>query len=80
MGPGSSGLNGPNSWPRYVSVMVHASSAPITIALFSSVYMRVFAERGAIDSVIHGGVSEDFLRRYHPGWYKEIVGSSTPRK
>jgi formate dehydrogenase subunit gamma len=44
------------------------------------VYMGVFAERGAFGSVIRGDVSIDFARRYHPGWYKEIVDSSTPRK
>jgi formate dehydrogenase subunit gamma len=68
-------------WLRYISVFVHASSAMATIGLFLiHVYMGVFAERGALDSVIHGDVTEDFVRRYHPGWYKEIVGSSTPRK
>jgi formate dehydrogenase subunit gamma len=68
---------------RYIAVLVHASSALATIGLFLiHVYMGVFAERGAIDSVIHGDVTEDFVRRYHPGWYKEIVASSTttPRK
>jgi formate dehydrogenase subunit gamma len=68
-------------WLRYISIIVHASSALLTIGLFLiHVYMGVFAERGAIDSVIYGDVTEDFARRYHPGWYKEIVGSSTPRK
>jgi formate dehydrogenase subunit gamma len=68
---------------RYIAVLVHASSALATIGLFLiHVYMGVFAERGAIDSVIHGDVTEDFVRRFHPGWYKEIVNSSstTPRK
>jgi formate dehydrogenase subunit gamma len=66
---------------RYIAVLVHASSAMATIGLFLiHVYMGVFAERGAIDSVIHGDVTEDFVRRYHPGWYKELVNSSTPRK
>ena len=68
-------------WLRYMAVIVHASSALLTIGLFLiHVYMGVFAERGAIDSVIYGDVTEDFARRYHPGWYKEVVGSSTPRK
>jgi len=66
---------------RYLAVLVHASSALLGIGLFMiHVYMGVFAERGALDSVIHGDVTEDFVRRFHPGWYKEIVGSSTPRK
>ncbi len=66
---------------RYTAVLVHASSAMATIGLFLiHVYMGVFAERGAIDSVIHGDVTEEFVRRYHPGWYKELTDSSTPRK
>jgi formate dehydrogenase subunit gamma len=68
-------------WLRYISVIVHASSALLTIGLFLiHVYMGVFAERGAIDSVIYGDVSEDFVKRYHPAWYNEIAGSSSPRK
>ena len=65
---------------RYLAVLVHASSALITIGLFMiHVYMGVFAERGAFGSVIRGDVSVDFAKRYHPGWYEEVVGSSAPR-
>jgi formate dehydrogenase subunit gamma len=68
-------------WLRYAAVLTHASAALLTIGLFLiHVYMGVFAERGAFGSVIRGDVSEEFARRYHPGWYKEIVESSTPRK
>ncbi len=68
-------------WLRYIAVVVHASSALLTIGLFMiHIYMGVFAERGALDSVIHGDVTEDFARRYHPGWYKEVTGSPAPRK
>jgi cytochrome b subunit of formate dehydrogenase len=43
--------------------------------------MGLFAERGAFGSVIRGDVSETFAKRYHPGWYKEVVGgATTPRK
>ena len=54
----------------------------LTIGLFLiHIYMSVFAERGAFGSVIRGDVSEEFAKRYHPGWYKEIAGdSSAPRK
>jgi hypothetical protein len=38
--------------------------------------MSVFAERGAISSVIRGDVSMAFAKRYHPGWC-EIVGTDT---
>jgi formate dehydrogenase subunit gamma len=67
---------------RYLSVLIHPSAALLTIGLFLiHIYMGVFAERGAFGSVIRGDVSIAFAKRYHPGWYKEIVGgSSTPRK
>jgi len=64
------------------SVLLHPAAALFTIGLFpdSRVHGRV-AERGAFGSVIRGDVSIEFAKRYHPGWYKEIVGgSSTPRK
>jgi formate dehydrogenase subunit gamma len=65
---------------RYIAVLVHASSALITIGLFMlHIYMGVFAERGAFGSVVRGDVSVDFAKRYHPGWYEEVVRSSAPR-
>jgi formate dehydrogenase subunit gamma len=70
-------------WLRYTAIIIHASSALLTIGLFLiHVYMGVFAERGAFGSVIRGDVTTEFARRYHPGWYEEIVASSTttPRK
>jgi formate dehydrogenase subunit gamma len=67
---------------RYISVIIHPAAALLTVGLFLiHVYMGVFAERGAFGSVIRGDVSIAFAKRYHPGWYKEIVReSSTPRK
>lgn len=67
---------------RYLAVLVHASTALITIGLFMiHIYMSVFAERGAFGSVIRGDVSQEFAKRYHPAWYKEVVGSSpAPRR
>jgi formate dehydrogenase subunit gamma len=66
---------------RYLAVLVHVSSALLAIGLFMiHVYMSVFAERGAFGSVIRGDVSMDFAKRYHPGWYEEIVGSAPRRK
>jgi formate dehydrogenase subunit gamma len=67
---------------RYISVLVHPAAALFTIGLFLiHIYMGVFAERGAFGSVIRGDVSIAFAKRYHPGWYKEIVGGpSTPPK
>jgi formate dehydrogenase subunit gamma len=66
---------------RYLAVLIHPAAALLTIGLFMiHLYMGLFAERGAFGSVIRGDVSETFAKRYHPGWYKEIVGASTPRK
>jgi formate dehydrogenase subunit gamma len=68
-------------WVRYIAVVTHASSALITIGLFLiHVYMGVFAERGAFDSVIYGDVTEDFAKRFHPAWYQELFGSASRRK
>jgi formate dehydrogenase subunit gamma len=68
-------------WLRYASVILHPVAALVTIANFMiHIYMGVFAERGAFGSVIRGDVSMAFAKRYHPGWYDEIVGSSEPRK
>jgi formate dehydrogenase subunit gamma len=68
-------------WLRYTAVLVHASSALLTIGLFLiHVYMGVFAERGAFDSVIYGDVTEDFAKRFHPAWYEEVFGSVARRK
>ena len=68
-------------WFRYIAVIVHASTALLTIGLFMiHVYMGVFAERGALDSVIYGDVTEDFAKRFHPAWYKELIGSAPRRK
>ena len=68
-------------WLRYIAVLVHPAAALFTIGNFLiHIYMGVFAERGAFGSVIRGDVSMAFARRYHPGWYEEIVGNSEPKK
>ncbi len=68
-------------WLRYLAVIVHAGTALLTIGNFMiHVYMGVFAERGAFGSVIRGDVSLAFAKRYHPGWYKEIVGETETQK
>jgi formate dehydrogenase subunit gamma len=67
-------------WLRYISVILHPAAALLTIGNFMiHVYMGVFAERGAFGSVIRGDVSMAFAKRYHPGWYKEIVGTDTQK-
>ena len=68
-------------WLRYIAVLIHASTALLTIGLFLiHVYMGVFAERSALDSVIYGDVTEDFAKRFHPAWYQELFGSASRRK
>ncbi len=68
-------------WLRYIAVILHPVAALVTIGNFMiHVYMGVFAERGAFGSVIRGDVSMAFAKRYHPSWYKEIVGNSDPGK
>lgn len=69
-------------WLRYTAVLLHPVAALVTIGSFLiHIYMGVFAERGAFGSVIRGDVSMAFARRYHPGWYEEIVGDApSPRK
>ena len=67
-------------WLRYAAVILHPVAALITIGNFMiHVYMGVFAERGAFGSVIRGDVSMAFAKRYHPGWYKEIVDTDTQK-
>lgn len=67
---------------RYLAVIVHPVAALSTIGLFMiHLYMGLFAERGAFGSVIRGDVSIAFAKRYHPGWYQEIVRQAgAPRK
>lgn len=68
-------------WVRYLSVVLHAGTALLMIGnLMIHVYMGVFAERGAFGSVIRGDVSLAFAKRYHPGWYQEIVRKSERSK
>jgi formate dehydrogenase subunit gamma len=68
-------------WLRYTAVLLHPIAALVTIGNFMiHIYMGVFAERGAFGSVIRGDVSMAFAKRYHPGWYEEIVGTSEPPK
>jgi formate dehydrogenase subunit gamma len=68
-------------WLRYIAVLLHPIAALATIANFMiHIYMGVFAERGAFGSVIRGDVSLAFAKRFHPGWYEEIVGPPDPPK
>jgi formate dehydrogenase subunit gamma len=66
---------------RYAAVLVHPSAAMLTIGLFLiHIYMSVFAERGALNSMIRGDVSQNFAKRYHRLWWERVVGSVSRRQ
>jgi formate dehydrogenase subunit gamma len=65
---------------RYAAVLIHPAAAMLTIGLFMlHIYMSVFAERGALNSMIRGDVSQRFAKRYHRLWWERLVGSA-PRR
>jgi formate dehydrogenase subunit gamma len=65
---------------RYAAVLIHPSAALLTIGLFLiHIYMSVFAERGALNSMIRGDVSQNFAKRYHRLWWERVVGSVSRR-
>jgi formate dehydrogenase subunit gamma len=65
---------------RYAAVLIHPSAAMLTIGLFLiHIYMSVFAERGALNSMIRGDVSQNFAKRYHRLWWERVVGSVSRR-
>jgi hypothetical protein len=34
-----------------------------------------------LDSMVHGDVPLNFVKRYHPNWYKELTGQpASPKK
>jgi len=66
---------------RYIAVLVHASTALITIGLFIiHVYMGVLLERGSFGSVIRGDVSMNWARRYHGIWLDQVLRDHPTRK
>lgn len=66
---------------RYIAVIIHPIAALLTIALFLiHIYMGVFAERGAFSAMTRGYVSAAFARRFHPGWYEEIISDAPSRR
>jgi formate dehydrogenase subunit gamma len=65
---------------RYAAVLIHPSAAMLTIGLFLiHIYMSVFAERGALNSMIRGDVSQNFAKRYHRLWWERVVGAVSRR-
>jgi formate dehydrogenase subunit gamma len=65
---------------RYAAVLIHPSAAMLAIGLFLiHIYMTVFAERGALNSMIRGDVSQNFAKRYHRLWWERVIGSVSRR-
>lgn len=65
---------------RYAAVLIHPAAALLTIGLFMiHIYMSAFAERGALNSMIRGDVSQTFAKRYHRLWWERVVGAVSRR-
>jgi formate dehydrogenase subunit gamma len=68
-------------WLRLAAVILHPIAALVTIALFMiHVYMGVFVERGALQSMVEGDVSPAWAKKHHRAWYEQIVRGSTARE
>jgi formate dehydrogenase subunit gamma len=68
-------------WLRYLSVLVHAVAALVTIALFMiHVYMGTAVEREAFASMTRGYVTRAWARRFHRLWHDEVAGGSATKK
>jgi formate dehydrogenase subunit gamma len=60
---------------RYVAVLLHVSSALITIGAFIiHVYMGTAMVRGGFTSIIRGEVSPAWARMHHRLWYQRVAG------
>ena len=60
--------------------LILPAAAMLTMWLFLiHMYMRVFAEGGALNSMIRGDVSQNFAKRYHRLWWERVVGPISRR-
>ncbi len=60
---------------RYLAVLLHVSSALITIGAFIiHVYMGTAMVRGGFTSIIRGEVSPAWARMHHRLWYQRVAG------
>ncbi len=60
---------------RYFAVLLHVSSALITIGAFIiHVYMGTAMVRGGFTSIIRGEVSPAWARMHHRLWYQRVAG------
>jgi formate dehydrogenase subunit gamma len=60
---------------RYLAVLLHVSSALITIGAFIiHVYMGTAMVRGGFTSIIRGEVSPAWAKMHHRLWYQRVAG------
>jgi formate dehydrogenase subunit gamma len=60
---------------RFAAVLLHVSSALITIGLFIiHVYMGTAVVRGGFTSIIRGEVSPAWARTHHRLWFQRVTG------
>lgn len=60
---------------RYVAVLLHVSSALVTIGAFIiHVYMGTAMVRGGFTSIIRGEVSPAWAKMHHRLWYQRVAG------
>lgn len=60
---------------RYAAILLHVSSALVTIGLFIvHVYMGTAVVRGGFTSIIRGEVSPAWARTHHRLWYNRVTG------
>jgi len=68
-------------WLRYISVIIHASSALLTIGLFMiHVYMGTAMVRGSFTSMIRGEVSSAWAKTHHRLWYEQVTKKMSRQK
>src|SRR5262249_23476032 len=60
---------------RYAAILLHVSSALITIGLFIiHVYMGTAMVRGGFSAMVRGYVSEPWAREHHRLWFHRVTG------
>ncbi|MDR3702908.1 MAG: formate dehydrogenase subunit gamma [Candidatus Sulfopaludibacter sp.] len=60
---------------RYIAVLLHVSSALLTIGAFIiHVYMGTAMVRGGFTSIIRGEVSPAWAKMHHRLWYQRVAG------
>ncbi len=69
-----------------IALLLHAAAA---LALIASIIVHVYAAiwiRGTINAMVEGTVTENWAKKHHPRWYREVTGKDsghhdhTPKK